>query len=135
MIGLLVPCRMPSICAAAIAFEDGAILGVSDLLRGVLRRLPVGIVRAALDVVDLLAVELERDPEFDQRLDLALPREHALARRGDRLEVAGADRGKAGAARPLDVDHAPSGEVALERALRLLFDLAHAASEIGASSR
>ena len=39
------------------------------------------------------------------------------------LQVAGADGGEAGAARPLHVDHAPSGQVALERARRLLFDL------------
>ncbi len=68
---------------------------LGDLLRRVLGRLPVRVVRAAGDVVDLLAIELEGDPEFDQRLDLALSREHALARRRDRLEVAGPDGGKA----------------------------------------
>src|SRR4029077_16806137 len=103
--------------------KNGAILGVGNLLRGVLRWLPVGIVRAALDVVDLLAVELERDPEFDQRLNLALSRDHAFARRGNWLEVAGSDRGEAGAAGLLDVDDSASGEIALERALRFLFDL------------
>ena len=92
-------------------------------MRGVLRRLPVGVVRAPLHVVDLLTIELERDPQLDQRLDLALPREDALARRRDRLEVAGADGGKADTARPVDVDHAPSGEVALKGARRLLFDI------------
>ena len=38
-------------------------------------------------------------------------------------QVAGADGGEAGAARPLHVDHAPAGEVALERARGFLFDL------------
>jgi hypothetical protein len=37
--------------------------------------------------------------------------------------VAGADGGKAGAARRLHVDHAPPGEVALERARRFFLDL------------
>src|ERR1700722_2827083 len=106
-----------------IAFEDGAILGVGDLLRGVLGRLPVRVVRPPLDVVDLLAIELEGNPEFDQRLDVALSRENALARCRDHLDVARSDRGKTGAARPLDVDHASPGEVALEGARRLLFDL------------
>ena len=38
-------------------------------------------------------------------------------------EVAGADGGKADAARPVHVHHAPAGKIALKRARRLLFDL------------
>jgi hypothetical protein len=37
--------------------------------------------------------------------------------------VAGADGGNAGAARPLDVDDAPTGEIALERARGFFLDL------------
>jgi hypothetical protein len=37
--------------------------------------------------------------------------------------VAGADGGKADAGRPTQVDHAPSGEVALEGARRFLFEV------------
>src|SRR6516162_5660068 len=37
--------------------------------------------------------------------------------------MAGSDRGKADAAGPVKIDHATSGEVALERAFRFLFDL------------
>ena len=122
MIGLLVPCRTPLDARRGIAFEDRAILGIGDLLRGVLRRLPVRVVRAPLDVVDLLAIELEGDPELNQRFHVALAREDAVARRRDHLEVAGSNRGKTGAARSLNVDHAPSGEGALERALCLLLD-------------
>ena len=106
-----------------IALEDGTVLGIGDLLCGVLRRLPVGVARTALHVVDLLTIELERDTQLDQRLDLALPRENAIARRRDRLEVAGADGGKADTARPVDVHHAPPSEVALNCARRLLFDI------------
>src|SRR5262249_21267766 len=98
-----------------LALEDGAVLGVGYLLRRILRRLPVRVLRTAFNVVDLLAIELERDAQFDQRLDLALPREDAVTRRSDRLKVAGADGGKADAGGPADVDHAPTGEIKLQR--------------------
>ena len=106
-----------------IALEDGTVLGIGDLLCGVLRRLPVGVARTALHVVDLLTIELERDTQLDQRLDLALSRENAIARRRNRLEVAGADGGKADTARAVDVHHAPPSEVALKGARRLRFDI------------
>src|SRR5262245_26723624 len=102
-----------------IAFEDGAVLGIGDLLRGVLRRLPVGVLGAPLHVIDLLAIKLEWNPQLDQCLHLTLLREDTFTRRRDRLEVAGADRGKADAAGGMDVDHAPAGEVALEGSGRL----------------
>jgi hypothetical protein len=37
--------------------------------------------------------------------------------------MAGTDGGQADTAWPVDVDHTPSGEVALESARRLLFDI------------
>ena len=77
----------------------------------------------ALHVVDLLTVELERDPQFDQRHHFALPREDAIVRRPDRLEMTGADGGKADAARSVNVDHAPTGEITLEGARRLFFEV------------
>ena len=99
-----------------IALEYGAILGKSDLSRGVLCRLPIRIVGAAVDIVDLLAIELEGNPQLDQRLYLALPGDDAVTRGGNRKQVAGADGGEHGSSRPLYVDYAPSGEVALEGA-------------------
>ena len=68
MTGLLVPWRMPSMPRGGVALEDRAVLGEGDLSRGVLRRLPVRVIGAALDVVDRLAIELERDAQLDQRL-------------------------------------------------------------------
>ena len=106
-----------------IALEYGAVLGKGDLARGVLRRLPVRVIRATLDVVDRLAIQLERNTQLDQRLHLALPGDDAFRRSGDRPQVAGADGREAGARRPLHVDDAPSGKVALERARCFLFDL------------
>src|SRR5271157_5608051 len=73
--------------------------------------------------VDRLTIQLERNTQLDQRLHLALPRHDALPRSRDRPQVAGADSRKAGATRPLYVDDAPSGKVALERPRCFLFDL------------
>ena len=106
-----------------VALEDGAVFGEGDLARRVLRRLPVRVVGAALHVVDCLAIELERDAQLDQRFHLALPRDDAVPRRLDAPQVAGADGGQPGPPRRLHVDHAPSGQVALERARRLFLDL------------
>ena len=78
---------------------------------------------AALDVVDLLAIEFERHAQFDQRFHLALPRQDAVSRRRDRAQVAGADGRQRDAARSLHVDDAPRGQVALEGARCFLLDL------------
>ena len=62
-----------------IALEHGAILGKCELARRVLRRLPVGVVRAALHIVNRLAAQLERNAQFHQRLHFALAGEDALS--------------------------------------------------------
>ena len=109
--------------AGGIAVENGAVLGKGDLSRGVLGRLPVRVIRAALHIVDRLAIQLEWNTQLDQRLDLAPPRQHTIRRSRDRPQVACTDSRKADTARPVHIDHAPSGEVALERARCLFFDL------------
>ena len=81
------------------------------------------VVGAALHVVDRLAIELERNAQLDQRFHLALPRDDAVGRRLYGAQVAGADGGQRGAARRMHVDHAPSGEIALERARGFFLDL------------
>src|SRR5208283_915133 len=96
-----------------VAIEYSSILGEGDLARGVLCRLPVGVIGATIDVVDCLAVQLERSPQLDQCLYLSLPGDDAVSRRRDLLQVAGADGGQARACRTLYVNHAPSCEVAL----------------------
>ena len=78
-----------------VALENGPILGKGHPPRGVLGRLPVRVVGAALDVVDLLAIELERNAQFDERFHLALPRKNSVARRLDIAQMAGADGGSA----------------------------------------
>ena len=77
-----------------VALEDRPVLGKGQQPRGVLGGLPVGIVGAALDVVDLLAVEFEGNAELDQRLDLALARQDAVAGSSDIAQMAGADGGQ-----------------------------------------
>ena len=106
-----------------IAVEDRAVLGEGDLRGGVLDRLPVGVLRPALHVVDLLAVQGERGAQFHQRRGQALPGEHPVGRRVDVAHPAGAHRGQPVARRALHVHHPPPGEVALERAGGLLLDL------------
>src|ERR1700719_795808 len=83
---------------------------------------PASVSRAATIPIRV-AVEIERHAQFYQRLDLALPRKDALARGRDILQVAGADGGQADAARALQIDDPPSGEIALQGPRRLFFDL------------
>src|SRR5262249_28876923 len=90
---------------------------------GVLGGLPVRVVGAALHVVDLLAVELERRAYLDQRLHLALPGHEPVSERPDVAQVARAHGGEGDAGRALHVDDTPPREVALERARGLLLDL------------
>ena len=82
---------MPADAGGSVAVEDGPVFGEGDELRGILGRLPVGVFGAALDVVDLLAIEIERHAQFDQRVHLALPRDDAVCRRFQIAQVAGAD--------------------------------------------
>src|SRR5215831_1424966 len=109
--------------ACGIALENRLVLGKGNLLGRVLCRLPVRVVGAAFDVVDHLAVELERNAQLDQSLDPALPRKNAIARRRDTQQMPGADRGQGGAAWAVQIDDAASGEVTLQSARSLLLDL------------
>src|SRR5271157_1884034 len=117
------PLTDASNAGGSVALEYGVILGKGDQSRSVLRRLPVRVVRATINVVDRLAIQLERNTQLDQRLHLALPCDDAVPRSRDRLQVASADGGEAGAAWPMYVDDASSGQVALEGARCFLFDL------------
>src|SRR5204862_3467202 len=78
---------------------------------------------AALDIVDHLAVEIERDAQLDQRPHLALASENAVSRRSNRLQMARADGSEGDAVRPLQVDDTTPGEVAFEGTRGLLVDL------------
>ena len=111
---------MPS---GGIAVEDGAIFSKGQPSRRVLQGLPVRVVRAALHVVNLLAIEIERNAQFDERLHLTLPCNDIVSRRLEVAQVAGSDRREGGAGRSLHIDDAPRGEVAPQGARRLLLDL------------
>src|ERR1700729_2202244 len=66
-----------------IALEYGGVLSKSNLPRGVLRWLPVRIVGAALDVIDGMAIQFERNTHLDQCLYFALPRDDCFRRGRD----------------------------------------------------
>ena len=107
-----------------IAFENRAVLGEGDNPCGILHRLPVGIFRATFHVIDRLAVQHERDTQFDQGLHDALAGLNTLARSSDRLLMTGADGGKPAACRPIHIDNAPPGEITLQGPRRFFLDLA-----------
>ena len=107
----------------SVALEDGPIFCKGEPSRSILRGLPVRVVRAALHVVDLLAIEIERGAQFDQRFHLTLSRKDIFSWCLDVTQVAGADGRERNAAWSLHVHNAPAGEVALEGARRLLLDL------------
>jgi len=78
--------------SGSIALEYGGILREGDLAGGVFCRLPVRIVCAAIDVIDRLAIQFERNSQLDQRLDLALPCDDAFRWSSDGSQMAGANR-------------------------------------------
>src|SRR5215469_14365380 len=67
-----------------VTFENGAVFAEGELARGVLCRLPIGIVGAAFDVVNHLAVELEGNAQLDQGFSFSLLGCDADARGGNR---------------------------------------------------
>ena len=120
---------------SGIALEYGAVLGKSELARGVLRRLPVRVVRATLDVVDRLALQFERNTQLDQRLHFALPGDDAVPRGRDRPQMAGADGGEAVPAGPCTSTTRRPARWRLSVRDVSSSICAQAASEMGASSR
>ena len=61
MIGIAGPLADASNASGGIPVEYGGVLGKGDLSRGVLRGLPVRVVRATIDVVDTFAIQFERN--------------------------------------------------------------------------
>jgi hypothetical protein len=107
-----------------VALEDRPILCEGQLLGRLLDRVPVGILRPTFDVVDVRPVDGERNTQSDKRFALTQMRNHAIARGLDGQQVTRADGCRHRAARRADVHHPASGDVSLERAGGLLFDLA-----------
>ena len=70
-----------------------------------------------------MAIEFERNAQFDQWLHLTLSRQNSVSRRRDIAQMAGADGGERKPARTPHVDDAPAGEVAFDGARAFLLDL------------
>ena len=103
--------------------KDGAVFRKGELFGGILDRLPVGVQRPALHIVDRLAVHFEWRQQLHQRLHCPEPDGGSTFELTDSSQVTGPDGGEVEAARPEHVHHAATGEMALERARRLFFDL------------
>src|SRR5947209_3656856 len=101
-----------------MVFDERQLLG-----RG-LARVPVGVVRAALDVVDLVARERKRNSQPHKGFAGPQVGLHAVGRCVDVNESTGADRRGDRAAGLADVDDAAPRDMALERAGGLQFDFA-----------
>src|SRR5262245_33535101 len=71
-----------------IAVEDGPVLRESNVSGGVFRRLPICVGRTALNIVDHLAIELERSAKLNQRAGVALSCNDALFGSVDGVQVA-----------------------------------------------
>src|SRR5215469_8498925 len=104
-------------------FENGAVFSEGELTRGVLCRLPIGIVGAAFHIVNHLAVKLEGNTQLDQGFRFPLPGCDAVAGLGDRVQVAGAHGRESGARRALNVRNAAACEITLDGARGFFFDL------------
>ena len=83
---------MPAMPGRLVAIEDRPVLGERHRAGRVLHRLPVGVLRAALDVVDGLPATVNGTFSSIDRLGRAEPRDHAVGWRLDVAEVTGADR-------------------------------------------
>ena len=51
-----------------ITAEDRVVFGKGDLFRSVLHRLPVRVVRAALNIIDAIATQLKGHPQLHEWL-------------------------------------------------------------------
>ena len=99
------------------------VLGQRDQTRGVLERLPVGIIRSPRHIVNGGPGQFEGHPEFDQRVHLALGAMHALGQGRRAAHMAGADGRQAGPFGAVQIDHVTRTKIARQRAPRLVLDL------------
>jgi hypothetical protein len=100
--------------SGGIALEDGAVFSECELSRSVLCGLPIGVVCAALNIVDHLAIEIERNAELDQGLGFALLSGDALAGRIDGALMTRAYGRQCGASGAVEIDNAATGQISLE---------------------
>jgi hypothetical protein len=105
-----------------VALDDGTVLGEREGDGGVTGRGPVPVLRSALHVVEVGAVELELDAQLHHRHRQPLPGADGAAGCLDRPYMPGADR-RGRRVRVHDVDHPAAGDGAGERLCDGLVDL------------
>ena len=105
-----------------VPLEDRTVLDERELLGRVLDRVPVGVLRTALDVVDVSALEGERDTQPHKRFALPQVGHHTAGGRLHVGQMTGADGRGHGPAGIADVDHATTGDVPLEGSGSFQFD-------------
>ena len=106
----------PDDSSGGVAFENGAVFGKRELACRVLCGLPIGVICAAFDVVNHLAIELERNAELDKRFHFAQLSGCAVFGRLDRALMTCAHSSQRGARRAVNIRHAASGKIPLDRA-------------------
>ena len=104
--------------------EDGLVLGDGDLVRGLVERLEVGVVGAAVDVAELGQRELEARPHLDQRQHASLGAGDPVARsRFERVDAPEVRGRVLPAVRAREVDELAGGERRREPLARLVVEL------------
>src|SRR6202012_2006173 len=105
-----------------VTLEDGTVFDERQLLGGLLDRVPVGVLRAALDVVDFVPRQGERNPKPDKGFALSQVRFNAVGGGLDVEQATGADGRGDRAPGLADSDRPPSCDMAFERPCRLQLD-------------
>ena len=113
---------MPAQPGGLVAVEDGDVLAQGDLAHGLVELGQVGVVGAAVDVVELDPRDLELGAQLDEGEDLALRRGHAFGRPGDLGDPAEVGRRVGPPVRAGEVDQLAGGQVGGEARLGLVVD-------------
>ena len=65
--------------AAAYPSKNGPVFSKGQQSRGILCGLPVRVIRAALHVIDLMPIEIERYAKFDEGIHITLTRKNTVS--------------------------------------------------------
>src|SRR5262249_24288762 len=123
LLGIAGPLADTDDASGVVAFENGTVFSKGELAGCVFCRLPIGIVGAALNIVNHLTVELEWNAQLDNGFRFPLLCCYAVSGSGNRSKVASATRREREPRRTVKVHYAPTGQIALDGAGSLFFIL------------